>query len=62
MLVMSHTTGDAIYVGDDVIVHVVQCSGGRVKLGFTAPNSVRILRDKVKRRMEEKKNVTVQDK
>jgi carbon storage regulator len=56
MLVMSHTTGDVIHIGDDIKVEVVQCGGGRVKLGFTAPKETRILRDKVKRRIEQEAN------
>lgn len=60
MLVMSHTTGDAIYIGDDIKIEIVQCNGGRVKIGYTAPDSVRILRDKVKDRME-RANDNVQD-
>lgn len=52
MLVMSHTTGDAIYIGDDIKIEVVECKGGRVKIGYTAPKEVKILRDKVRARDE----------
>ena len=52
MLVMSHTTGDTIYIGDDIKIEIVQCVGGRVKIGYTAPDTTRILRDKVKERIE----------
>ena len=52
MLVMSHTTGDAIYIGDDIKIEVVECKGGRVKIGYTAPKEVKILRDKVRGRDE----------
>lgn len=60
MLVLSHTTGDVVHIGDDIKIEVIQCSGGRVKLGFTAPKETRILRDKVKQKME-RKNDNVQD-
>lgn len=49
MLVMTHKTGDKIYIGDDVVVEVLECKGGRVKIGFIAPGKT-ILRDKVKER------------
>lgn len=50
MLVLSHTTGDAIYIGDNIKLEIVECKGGRVKIGYTAPKDIRILRDKVKER------------
>lgn len=53
MLIMSHTTGDAIYIGDDIKLEIIECKGGRVKLGYSAPKEIKILRDKVKRRDEQ---------
>lgn len=52
MLVLTGTTGDVIHIGDDVKIHIVSSERGRVKIGFEAPDSVRILRDKVKDKIE----------
>lgn len=50
MLVMTHKPGDKIHIGNDIVVEVFEVHGGRVKLGFAAPDDVTILRDKVKDR------------
>jgi carbon storage regulator len=47
---MTHRKDDKIYIGDDIVITVVEVSGGKVKLGFTAPKEVSIVRDKVKER------------
>jgi carbon storage regulator CsrA len=52
MLVMSHTTGDIIHIGDDIKIEIVKCDNGRVKIGYVAPKNIRILRDKVKQRID----------
>lgn len=54
MLVMTHKQGDKVFVGDDLTVEVLECHGGKVKLGFTAPKGMTILRDKVKERDRER--------
>lgn len=47
MLVLSRKTGERIAIGDAVIVTVLRLSGGRVKLGITAPDDVSVLRTEV---------------
>lgn len=45
MLVLARKRDEKIYVGDDVVIHVLETrSDGSVKLGFEAPRSVRIQR------------------
>lgn len=43
MLVLQRKRGQAVYVGDTRI-EVVECKGGGIRLGFSAPSDVRILR------------------
>lgn len=50
MLVMTHKAGDKIHISDNIVLEIVECSGGRVKIGYNAPRDVAILRDKVKER------------
>jgi len=59
MLVMTHKTGDRIFIGDNVSIDIIECRGGRVRLGYNAPKEVTILRDKVK---EREHDADVQDK
>ena len=44
MLVLTRKVGDAIQIGEDVIVYVTQIKGNRVTLGLEAPKALRILR------------------
>jgi carbon storage regulator len=42
MLVLTRRTGEAIVIGGDIRITVTMVRGGRVRLGITAPESVRI--------------------
>lgn len=44
MLVLKRKVGETVMLGDDVEVTVLSVEGENVKLGFTAPQSVQILR------------------
>ena len=45
MLVLSRKTDERIQIGPDICVTILDIKGGRVRLGFEAPRSVRISRD-----------------
>ena len=44
MLMLSRKRGEAICIGPDIVVHVSEIRGGKVRLGITAPPLVRITR------------------
>ncbi|MFP6576889.1 MAG: carbon storage regulator [Pirellulaceae bacterium] len=44
MLVLSRKVGQTILVGENISIHVLQVSGGSVRLGIEAPRDIRILR------------------
>lgn len=44
MLVLSRKPGEKLVIGNDITVKVVEIKGNRVRLGFDAPDDVRILR------------------
>lgn len=44
MLVLSRKTGEKLVIGDGITVTIVEINGNRVRLGFDAPDDVRILR------------------
>jgi len=44
MLVLKRKIGEAIMLGDDIEVQVLSVEGETVKLGFTAPQHIQILR------------------
>lgn len=47
MLVLSRKKGQRIFVGDSVVVTVLECRGGTVRLGFMAPQDIEIVREEL---------------
>ncbi len=47
MLVFSRRTLEQVRVGDDIELTVVAVSGNQVRIGITAPHSVRVLRSEL---------------
>lgn len=47
MLVLSRKDGQAIRIGEDVIIKVSEISGGRVKLAIDAPREIPIRRSEL---------------
>jgi carbon storage regulator len=53
MLVIRRHPGEAIQIGEDVEIRVIECGNGRVKLGVTAPHRVPVMRSEVKATREQ---------
>ena len=47
MLVLSRKLGERILIGNGIELKVLAVQGGRVRLGITCPNDVRILRSEL---------------
>lgn len=47
MLVLTRKAGEAIRIGEKVVVRVLGVRGGQVSVGVEAPSEVRVLRDEV---------------
>ncbi|AKA85761.1 carbon storage regulator [Pseudomonas synxantha] len=47
MLVLSRTLGEAISIGDDIVVHILEVNGTHVKFGIDAPQDVKVHRAEV---------------
>jgi carbon storage regulator len=53
MLILTRKLNEKILIGDGIVVTVLELRGSKVKLGFAAPEGVKILREELK----EKKDV-----
>ena len=47
MLVLTRTPGKAVLIGGNIVVRVIECRNGRVRLGIEAPSNVSIHRQEV---------------
>lgn len=53
MLVLSRKVGERIWIGEDIAVTVVRVTGGGVRLGIEAPEELAVVREELKKKMEE---------
>ena len=44
MLVLTIREGESIYIGDDIVVSVIEVEAGNVRIGVEAPRELRISR------------------
>ncbi len=53
MLILTRRSGEAITVGTEVEITVLEVSGEHVRLGISAPRNLRVLRKELKEELEE---------
>jgi len=51
MLILARKPGERIYIGNDIVVTVVDLSRGRVRIGFDCPSQIPVHREEVYRRI-----------
>jgi len=47
MLVLTRKSGESLMIGDDVVVTIVEVRGNQVKIGVNAPESVKVYREEL---------------
>lgn len=47
MLVLARKKDEGIYIGDDIVVRIVEIQGNQVRIGIQAPKDVRIIREEI---------------
>jgi len=55
MLILTRRIGENVFVGDDIVVTVVDINGNQIRLGFNAPKELAVHREEVYRRIQEEK-------
>ena len=60
MLVLSFKPNEGVAVGEDIHITVVSIEFGKVRLGFTAPRKIQILRDNAKVKQPPKEQVDLE--
>lgn len=53
MLILARKTNESIIIGDQIEVSIVDIRGDQVKLGITAPRTVKIYRQEVYRAIQQ---------
>lgn len=51
MLVLSRRADESMFIGDDIKITVLDIRGGQVRLGITAPESIKVHREEVYQRI-----------
>ena len=54
MLVLTRRVGEALLIGDDVKITLLEIKGNQVRIGIDAPKSTTILRDELEKREQGK--------
>lgn len=49
MLVLQRQTDDCIYIGDDIIITVIETRSNYARIGVTAPPNIVVLRGELRR-------------
>lgn len=53
MLILTRKVGEAVAIGDEIQIYVVDIKGAQVKLGIKAPKSVEVHRQEVYLKIQE---------
>ena len=51
MLVLSRRADESLYIGDDIKITVLDIRGGQVRIGITAPDTIKVHREEVYERI-----------
>ena len=55
MLILTRKNGEALMIGDDVIITVLSVRGNQVRLGIDAPAEIPVHREEIYLRIQEEK-------
>ncbi len=50
MLVLARKVGERIFIGDDIVITVLETSNNKVRIGIDAPKCLKVFREELLRR------------
>ena len=53
MLILTRKVGEAVAIGDDIQVSIVEVKGTQVKLGIQAPKNIEVHREEIYQKIQE---------
>ncbi len=59
MLILTRHRGEAITVGPDVEITILEVSGDNVRVGISAPRHLRVLRKELREEVEQENRIAV---
>ena len=51
MLVLSRRADESLFIGDDIKITILDIRGGQVRIGITAPDTIKVHREEVYQRI-----------
>lgn len=53
MLILTRKVGEAISIGDDIQISIVEIKGAQVKLGIQAPKNIEVHREEIYQKIQD---------
>jgi len=53
LLILTRKVGEAISIGDDIQISIVEIKGAQVKLGIQAPKNIEVHREEIYQKIQE---------
>ena len=56
MLILTRKIGEAVIIGDDITIRILEVQGNQIRLGIIAPREISVHREEIYQRIQSKKD------